>query len=145
MLLLSLFLLLALANVFGQRPSGATASSDKATLKVYAPSAVRGGLFFEGRYTIEAHEELNDAVLVLSQGWLEGITVNTIIPSPVGEASRNGSWSLDLGHVPAGERHVLYIQFQVNPTNVGRRSADVELYDGDEKLVSLHRVLTIWP
>jgi hypothetical protein len=145
MLLLSLFLLLALANVFGQRPSGATASNGRATLKVYAPTSVRGGLFFEGRFTVEAHAELKDAVLVLSQGWLEGITVNTIEPSPVGEGSRNGSLTLDLGHVPAGERHVLYIQFQVNPTNVGRRSADVELDDGDEKLLSLHRVLTIWP
>ena len=142
---MSLFLLLGLANVFGQRPSGASASSAKATLKVYAPTSVRGGLFFEGRYTIQAKEELKDAVLTLSQGWLEGITVNTIEPAPVGEASRNGSLSLDLGHVPAGERYVLYVQFQVNPTNVGRRSADVELYDGDEKLLSLHRVLTVWP
>ena len=145
MLLVLTFLLLALANVFGQRPSGVSVSTAEATLKVYAPTRVRGGLFFEGRYTIEAHEELKDAVLVLSQGWLEGITVNTIEPSPVGEASRNGSLALDLGHVPAGERHVLYVQFQVNPTNVGRRSADVELYDGEKKLLSVHRVLTIWP
>ena len=45
--------------------------------------------------------ELKQATLVLSQGWLEGNTINTIEPSPVGEASRNGSLSLDLGHVPA--------------------------------------------
>ena len=145
MLLVSVFLLLGLANVFGQRPKGVSVSGTRATLKVYAPTSVRGGLFFEGRYTIEAHEELKDAVLVLSQGWLEGITVNTVEPSPVGEASRNGSLALDLGHVPAGERHVLYVQFQVNPTNVGRRSVDVELLDGDEKLLSVHRVLTVWP
>ena len=145
MLLVSLFLLLGLANVFGQRPSGVSASNARATLKVYAPTSVRGGLFYEGRYTIEAHEELKDAVLVLSQGWLEGITVNTIEPSPVGEASRNGSLALELGHVPAGERHVLYVQFQVNPTNVGRRSADVELYDGERKLVGIHRTITVWP
>jgi hypothetical protein len=100
---------------------------------------------FEARFTVEARRELEKATLVLSQGWLEGITINTIEPSPVGEASRNGSLSLDLGHVPAGERHVLYVQMQVNPTNVGRRSADVQLLNGGRKLLTIHRVLTIWP
>jgi hypothetical protein len=142
---IALFLALGVANVFGQRPSGVTRETRDARLKVYAPTSVRGGLYYEGRYTVEAKRELKKATLYLSQGWLEGITVNTIEPSPVGEASRNGSLSLELGHIPAGETHTLYIQYQVNPTNVGRRSADVQLYDGDEKLMSVHRVLTIWP
>ena len=38
---------------------------------------------------------------------------------------------LDLGHVPAGQRHILFMQFQVNPTNVGRRPQSVRLYDGE--------------
>jgi hypothetical protein len=40
---------------------------------------------------------------------------------------------------------VLYMQFQVNPTNVGRRSADVGLYDGDELLASVDRTVTVFP
>ena len=143
--LLVVFLLLALLNLFGQRPSGAEASNAEATLKVYSPTTVRSGLFFEGRFTVEAKQELKQATLALSQGWFEGITVNTIEPAPVGEASRNGTPTFELGHIPAGERHVLYIQFQVNPTNVGRRSIDVELYDGERKLFGIHRTLTIWP
>ena len=143
--LVAVFLILGLLNVFGQRPSGASASNARARLNVYAPTSVRGGLMFEARFTVEARRELKQATLVLSQGWLESITINTVEPSPVGEASRNGSLSLDLGHVPAGERHVLYVQMQVNPTNVGRRSADVQLLDGERKLLTIHRVLTIWP
>jgi hypothetical protein len=47
--------------------------------------------------------------------------------------------------VPAGEKHVLYIQFQVNPTTVGRRSQDVELYDGGEHLLTRTHTITVFP
>jgi hypothetical protein len=143
--LVAVFVLAGLLNAFGQRPSTSAKDSRSAYLKVYAPTRVRGGLLFEARFTIEAHRDLQKATIVLSQGWLEGMTINTIEPSPVGEASRNGSLSLDLGHVPRGERHVLYMQFQVNPTNIGRRSADVELQDGERLLLSLHRTITVFP
>jgi hypothetical protein len=63
----------------------------------------------------------------------------------VGEASRNGSLSMDLGHVPAGQRFELYMQFQTNPTNVGHRNADVQLQDGEKLLLSVHRTLTVFP
>jgi hypothetical protein len=145
MTLLTLFVLAGLFNAFGQRPSSATASSPEAHLKVYAPTRIRSGLLWEARFTIRANEEIKDAQLVLSQGWLEANTINTIEPSPLGEASRNGSLSLDLGHVPKGERYELYIQLQTNPTNVGRRSADVQLQDGQKLLLSIHRTLTIFP
>ena len=37
------------------------------------------------------------------------------------------------------------MQFQVNPTNVGRRSADVALYDGEELLAGVDRTVTVFP
>ena len=142
---LAVFIVLAVFNVFGQRPSSATAESPEASLKVYAPTRVRGGLLWEARFTIRANEDVKDAVLVLSQGWLEGNTLNTIEPSPVGEASRNGSLSLDLGHIPKGERYELYMDFQTNPTNVGHRDADVQLQDGDRLLLTVDRDIWIFP
>ena len=33
----------------------------------------------------------------------------------------------------------------MNPTNVGHRSQDVELYDGDELLATIDRSITIFP
>jgi hypothetical protein len=97
------------------------------------------------RFTIDAEQELKDAQLVLDPGWAESITINTIEPSPVGEASRNGRLSFDLGHIPAGERYTLFIDFQVNPTNVGRRPQDVDLFDGEKQILHIDRVVTIYP
>jgi hypothetical protein len=37
------------------------------------------------------------------------------------------------------------MQLQVNPTNVGKRSHDVRLYDGDELLASLDRTQFVFP
>ena len=142
---LTLFVLLGLFNLFGQRPSSSTSESREASLKVYAPARVRGGLLWEARFTITAKEEIKDAQLVLSEGWLEGTSVNTIEPSPIGEASRNGSLSLDLGHIPKGQRYELYMQMQTNPTNVGHRSADVQLQDGERLLLSVDRTIWVFP
>lgn len=71
--------------------------------------------------------------------------INTIEPSPLGEASHDGKLALDLGHVPSGQKHVLYVQFQVNPKNVGRRGQAIRLYDGKELLATIHRRVTIFP
>jgi hypothetical protein len=143
--LLTLFVLLALVGVFGQEASVSKTSAPEATLEVSAPDTVRGGLLWQARFTIFATDELKQATLVLSRGWLENNTVNTIEPSPLGEGSRNGSLTLDLGHIPKGRRHVLYVQFQTNPTNVGRHDADVELQDGERLLLSVDRTLTVLP
>jgi hypothetical protein len=136
---------LALLNIFGQRPATSLAGTQAATLKVYAASRVRGGLIYEARFHVFARHEIKKAILVLDSNWLEGMTLNTLEPSPISEASRNGDLALELGHVPRGQSFLLFIQFQVNPTNVGHRSQDVSLYDGETKLVSVHRTVTVYP
>jgi hypothetical protein len=143
--LLAVFLLLGVFNVFGQRPAGHTVDSKEASLELYAPSKVRGGVFFEGRFTITAHTDVKNAVLQLSPGWVEGMQINTIEPSPLGEASRNGDLLFTLGHIPAGQKFRLFMQFQVSATNVGRRHADVTLYDGGRRLVHISREVTVYP
>ena len=116
-----------------------------ATLSVEAPARLRGGLLAMARFRIDAHRELKDAVLVLDRGWLESMQINTIEPSPVGEASRNGRLALDLGHIPAGNHFTLYVELQVNPTNVGRRAQGVELDDGPTQLLRIDRTVTVFP
>ena len=106
---------------------------------------MRGGLYYQGRFRISAHEEITKATLVLAPGWLESTHINTIEPSPVGEASRDGDLALDFGHVAAGDTITVYLQFQVNPNNLGRRSQDVRLYDDTELLATAQRDVTIWP
>jgi hypothetical protein len=143
--LLALLCLLALLNVFGQRPKTTTVDSPVAKLEVFAPTALRGGIYYEGRFTIDAHEEIEHATLVLDSGWTEQLQINTIEPSPVGESSRDGRLTLDFGHVAAGRKLVVHLQYQVNPTNVGRRSQDVELHDGETLLAEADRTLTVFP
>ena len=143
--LVALVCLLGLLNAFGQRPETSEAAADTATLKVYAADRVRGGLYYEARFTVTARRDLENATLVLEPGWAEGITINTVEPSPVGEASRDGNLVFELGHVPAGTSHIFFLQLQVNPTTIGRRSQDVALYDGDTFLTKVDRSVTIFP
>jgi hypothetical protein len=145
MALVAVVPIVALFNVFGQRPDSHTLVAPAASLKLYAPSHLRGGLIYQARFHATARQELKDATLVLGSGWLEGMSVNTIEPSPVSEASDNGRLSLELGHIPRGQSYILFMQFQVNPTNVGRRTQTVELDDGDTKVLSFDRTVTIFP
>lgn len=82
---------------------------------------------------------------MLDPGWAEGITINTVEPGPIGEASRDGKLAFELGRIPAGQKHVFFLQLQVNPTNVGHRPQDVRLYDGEELLVKIDRSITVFP
>lgn len=144
-LLLPLLSVLGLLNVFGQRPSSTTSAVGAASLKLEAPARVRSGLLYQARFHITARQDLKHATLVLDPGWLESMTVNTIEPSPVDEASENGRLSLDLGHIPAGSSYLLFMQFQTNPTNVGHRAADVTLKDGARTLLHIDRTITVFP
>jgi hypothetical protein len=136
---------LGLANLFGQHPSRTVAEAEAATLEVHAPERVRGGLFYQARFRVDALTEVEEATLVLDPGWVEGITINTVEPGPIGEASRDGRLAFELGRIPAGQKHVFYLQLQVNPTNVGHRSQDVRLYDGEELLAKIDRTITVFP
>jgi hypothetical protein len=140
-----LLLVLGLANVFGQRPHTDTVAANGVELEVYSPRKLRSGLFFMSRFTIRAERELERATLVLDPGWLEGMTLNTLEPAPVGEANRDGRLALDLGRVPAGTEHVFFLHFQVNPTNIGHRPQDVELHDGSTPLLHVDRTVTVFP
>jgi len=143
--LLLLLVVVALANVFGQKVATSRTAGDRAELTVEAPAAVRGGLFYQGEFTIRARRELRNATLVLDRGWLDGMHINTIAPAPVGEASRNGRLALDFGHVAAGDFVVARLQFQVNPTTVGVRPQDVALYDDTELVARVDRTVRIFP
>jgi hypothetical protein len=137
---------LGLFNVFGQRPGKPTVATSAARLQLYAPSRARGGLLYEARFHITARQEIKKAILVLDPGWAEGQQINTIEPSPSGEASRDGQLELTLGHIPQGQTYLLFMQFQVNPTNVAwRRPANVELFDGNTHLLTLKHRLTVFP
>jgi hypothetical protein len=143
--LLAAIPVLALLDVFGQRPHTSTASSGAARLQLYAPSTARGGLMYTARFRIDAHRELKDATLVLAPGWADQYTVNGVTPQPSDETSQNGKLRLSLGDVSAGQHYTAYLSLQVNPTNVGHHVQTVWLYDGTELLATIRHTITIWP
>lgn len=135
-----------LANVFGQRPMTTQATVPAATLSLYAPAAIRGGDFMEARIHITARRRIRKAILKLDPGWAEGMSMNTIEPSPVSETSDNGRLAFTLGRIPAGKSFILFLQFQVNPTNVAwHRPQNVELDDGRTVLATVHHSITVFP
>jgi hypothetical protein len=143
--LLGAFLIAGLVNVFGQRPDSTTASAPAASMKVFAPARLRSGLVYAARFHITARQDIKDAFLILDPGWAEGYTVNGLAPQPLTEADRNGRLAYGFGHIPAGQSLIFFMSLQVNPTNVGRRSQDVELDDGETTILTVHRKVTIFP
>jgi hypothetical protein len=144
--LISIVSLLGLLNVFGQRPATARSEVDAAIVSLYAPTRIRGGDFMEARFHITAKRDLKKAMLELDPGWAEGMSLNTVEPSPIGEASDDGRLVFTLGHIPAGKAFILFMQFQVNPTNLAwHRPQNVTVLDGNQVLTTIHRTITVFP
>jgi hypothetical protein len=135
----------ALAGAVGQRASSTVAAEPAARLAVRAPQVVRGGLLFQARIEVRARRAVEHPRLVLDEGWLSGLQVNTIEPSPASEASRDGRLVLSYDALDPGDRLVVYLQFQLDPTSVGRTRNDVELDDATTRLAVVHRTLRRLP
>lgn len=143
---LAVLCVLGLANVFGQATSTSKAAFDAGTLSVSAAGRLRGGDLTSAVFTISATSGIRKAVLVLDPGWAEGMSINTVEPSPTSETSDNGRLVFTLGPISPGHSFKLFMQFQVNPTTVTwKRPQNVELLDGDRLLATIHRTLTVYP
>ena len=134
-----------LANVFGQRVGEDTVRAEAADVTLEAPSAARGGLIYQVRIRIDAHRELAEPTLVFDPGWYDGLTINTFQPEPVEWLHRDGRNAMVYGPVPSGEKLVVRLHYQVNPTAVGRRTQTLVLEDGGERLALIRHDLTLYP
>jgi hypothetical protein len=145
LLLVAVIPVLALLNVFGQDPKGSAANSPAASLHVTAPSAVRGGLIFQVRVDVTAHQDVRKPQIVMSRGWWQEMSVNSIEPQPSDESTSNGAVVLSYSKLTAGQSLAVWLYFQVNPTNVGRHAEDIALYDGPTPLARIRRSVTVFP
>jgi hypothetical protein len=143
--LIAVLPVLALLNVFGQDPTSSAANGAAASLKVTAPSALRGGLIFQVRLDITAHQDVNKPQIVMSRGWWQEMSVNSIEPQPSTESTMNGSVVLSYDKLQAGQSMAVWLYFQVNPTNVGGHSENIALYDGQTQLIQIKRSVTVFP
>jgi hypothetical protein len=144
--LLAVFVLLAALNVFGQAPQSLAASSPAASMTVSTPSRLRLGLVFQTRVDITARRTIDRPTLVLGPGWLDGMTLNSVEPSPGSQTASNGSVSFAYPKMTAGRRMTVWLEWSVNPTNVAwRRPAAIALADGNRQLLVLHPTVTVFP
>jgi hypothetical protein len=143
--LLALIVAAALLGVFGQESTTTVAAGRKAVMSVEAPPRLRGGLLFQARFEIHAKQRLANPKLILSSGWLEATTLNTVVPGPLSEDSGPDGLSMAFEPLPAGHTLVVWTDWQVNPTNVGRHSEDATLFDGSTRIASAERTVTVFP
>lgn len=136
---------IALAGMFGQRGKTWTASGPAATIRLDAPGALRSGLMYQARFEIEALRPIERPLLVLQDGWLEGMTLNSLQPAPVDETERNGYLALGYARLDAGDTMTVFAELQANPTTTGRRAQAVLLEDGGEVVARIDREITVFP
>ena len=145
LLLLAAVCALGLANFFGQHTHVVSVESAAAKLTVEAPEAARGGLIYQAIFRVDAHRDLAEPTLVLESGWFDGLTINTVQPDAVEWGQKEGLNTLTLPAIAAGEHFVLRLQYQVNPTVLGRRTQNVALEDSGVELLTLDHDQTIFP
>jgi hypothetical protein len=145
MCLLAVVPLLALLDVFGQKPTSTIAATPRARMELIAPEAVRGGLFFQSRIEIHALDRIAHPRLILDEGWLEGMQVNSIEPAPGDEESRDGRLALSYTTLEKGDVLKVWLQFEVDPTRVGRQPYGLELDDDQERIAFIDHDLTVFP
>jgi hypothetical protein len=133
--------LLALTGAIGQ--TGTTSHASGLTLD--APKTVRGGLFWQARINIRPTQTIGSPRLVLDEGWLEGMQVNSIEPAPQSESSRDGRLVLSYDRLSPGDRLQIWLQFEVDPTNSGKRSLALELDDEQTPLARIDRDIRVLP
>jgi hypothetical protein len=145
MCLLAALVVVALIGLIGQRQSTSSAAASSATMRLTAPKTVRGGIFFQARVEIIAHDDLKFPSLVLDDGWLDGIQINSVTPQPPNENALNGRAQLGYGELPASHRLVVWFEFEVNPTNVARHSFGIQLLDGNKPVARIERTIRVLP
>jgi hypothetical protein len=145
MTVFALISLAALIGFIGQRASDSVAASPTVRMRLSAPETVRGGLFFQSRIEIRALTAIEHPRLVLDTGWVEGMQVNSIEPAAESETSRDGLLVLSYGKLAAGDLLRVWLQFEVDPTNTGKRPYGFELDDEDRPLTRIDRTLRVLP
>ena len=140
------FIVLALLNVFGQRPSTTSTTSSGVTLRVQTPSAARGGLIFQTRVDVTADRAIARPVITLNGGWLDGMTLNSVQPGPASQTSGQGGATFQYAPLRAGQTLTVWFEWSTNPTLVDwRRPRTVTVSDGGTQLVSQTSTMTVYP
>ncbi|MDX6718930.1 MAG: hypothetical protein QOJ63_1184 [Solirubrobacteraceae bacterium] len=143
--LLGVPVLLALTGAIGQPTQARTSAGAAAHLRVEVPDVLRGGLLWRATVAVRATRTIKHPRIVLGAGFVEGMQLNTLEPSPVSEAGRGKRVVLSYAGLKAGDELVVYLQLQVNPTTIGDQDTGVELDDETTALARVAHTTTVLP
>lgn len=122
-----------------------TVVAPEAQFTVSTPRIMRNGIFFETRIAITARAPLADATLLVSHDLWRDMTINTVVPAPIEEESRNGRFALHFGPIAAGETRMVKIDGQVNPPLFAGTRGTLALADGEREIAALPLRITVLP
>jgi hypothetical protein len=136
---------LGLSGELGQETMTRSATVPQARLALDAPSVIRGGLMWRARISVQALRTIRHPRLVLAPGYINGMQMNSVEPSPTGETTRGPRLVFSYDELSAGDELVVYLQFQTNPTTIGGQDATVALDDATRPLVHVDHTITVLP
>lgn len=137
-------IVLGLTGLLG-REAAWRAEANGVRLVVHSSEIIRNGEFFEMRVTVESEDALGELVIGIEDGLWEDMTVNTLIPGPVDEASNDGEFRLTFAELDANTPFLLKVDLQVNPDIVAGNDGAVTVYDGEEPMVTTDLSITVLP
>ncbi len=144
--LLTLFVLAALLNVFGQRTVSAATTANGTTMTVSTPERLRLGLIFQTRVDITTSTALKHPELVLGSGWFNGVTLNSTEPGAAAENPRGSGVGFTYPALPAGGHMSIFMEWSANPTHPAwSRAQTIQLFDGGKLVVEKTFHVTVFP
>jgi hypothetical protein len=143
--LLGVPVLLAVTGAIGQPTQTRTSAGAGARMRVELPGVLRGGLLWRAKVAVRASRAIKHPRIVLGAGFVEGMQLNTIEPSPASEAGRGRRVVLSYAELNAGDELVVYLQLQVNPTTIGDQDTTVELDDEANPVARVAHTTTVLP
>lgn len=143
--LLGAILATAATGVLGGRTMTVARKNAAISAAVEVPTILRNGEFFEMRIKIDARRRIEKlGIGVGSQVWRD-VTLNTMVPASTQETYQNGSYLFTFGPIESGNRFVVKMDGQINPSRRGTTEGAVDILDGNTVLLSVPLRIKVLP
>lgn len=135
----------ALTGVLGGRTTTVERNNAAVAAEIQVPTILRNGEFFEMRVKIDARRRIDKLRLGIGSRIWRDVTVNTMLPAATDEIYQDDAYRFTFGQLESGNRFVVKIDSQINPSRRGRAQGTIDILDGDTVLVSVPLRITVLP
>lgn len=143
--ILGAILVATLTGVFGGRATTIERNNAAVAAEIRMPMVLRNGEFFEMQVKIDARRRIEKLRLGIGSRIWRDVTVNTMIPAATDETYQDEAYRFTFGHLERGDRFVVKIDSQINPSRRGAAQGTVDILDGETILASVPLRITVLP